>query len=93
MAEAEQLQHLLSYCNCCSRDHQDLQAAFPGKPMYTALPAFVTLSGEQTRTKRAERKEALPSLTPEENLVEKYNKDREKKRKLENKKKAPATHK
>ena len=56
MAEAEQLQHSLSYFNCCSRNRQDLQVAFPGKPMYTAPPAFVTRSGEQTCTKKAERK-------------------------------------
>lgn len=111
MAEAEQLQHSLSYCNCCSRNHQHLQPAFPGKPMYTAPPAFVTLSGEQTCTKRAERSvlrelnqlweekydhiftNALPSLTPEEDLVEKKSKDREKKRIPENEKKARATHK
>ena len=75
--------------------------------MYTAPPAFVTQSGEQTCTKKAEKKEArsvlhelnplwedkydhtftnaLPSLTPEENLVKKTkNKDREKKRRPEN---------
>lgn len=62
MVEAEELQHSLTYCNCCSRNRQDLQAAFPGKPMYTAPPAFVTLSGEQTRTKKAERKEARSVL-------------------------------